>query len=95
MDLAAYMAMATQDQELSDEMLGHIRFRFLTVKETMDIRDRHKDCPGLRIVHAMLAKADPSLTWEAFLALPDPVCGRVSDLLTAKVLDFQRRPPSS
>ena len=95
-DLATFLSMASCDQAVDDEVLGAVRFRYLTVWETMDLSSKHEGQERvLRMVHAMLAKVDPSLSYEQFLSLPDPVAARYVDLLTELVGGFRKRPPSS
>ncbi len=58
---------------VTDDVLGEIRFGVLSFKEFADLKLNDIEDPNERVckvIHAMLAKADPLLTFEEVESLP-------------------------
>lgn len=91
---------ARQIQTLVDSELGVIRYGMLTWKEfkalnLQEIEDDEEK--AYRVLHAMLRKAEPDLTWEDFEALPFHVKALLTERLSTVFPRFlpQQQPTGS
>jgi hypothetical protein len=77
-----------------DEVLGTVRFGRLSLKEfksfesVVNVEER-----AYRILHAMLKKAYPKLTYEQIELMPFDKVARLSTLLSAEVTRFLPKQP--
>lgn len=84
---------------VEDPDLGTIRYGFLTWKEfkALSLQDIEDDEEKFyRVIHAMLRKAEPDLSWEEFEALPFHVKAILATRLSQvfpRFLAQQQTPP--
>jgi hypothetical protein len=92
-DPAEVVAEAAIIRELNDSILGKVRFGALTLKELRsiskfdDVNDR-----SYHMIHLMLQKAYPNLTFEQFEAMPFEKVARLSQLLNKHISGFLQKP---
>ena len=78
---------------LKDPDLGEIRYGLLSQAEFAELHldEVQSDAEKAeRVIHAMLRKADPSLTWEDFQALPFDVRGALTMVMSQLFTRFLR-----
>lgn len=76
---------------IEDEELGVIKFRVLTMREMLELtKIKDEEERALRMIHAMLAPAYPTLTVEKLKDLPAPTATRLMNLLLERA-GFQAR----
>jgi hypothetical protein len=87
---------ASEARYLQDEQLGVIEYGSLTLKEFKEITSKHpsKEEKAYHLVHKMLQKRDPSLTYEEVEGMPFEVVARLSKILGDQLSAFLPRQTS-
>ncbi len=87
---------ASEARYLQDEKLGIIEYGSLTLKEFTEITQKYpgREERAYHLVHRMLQKRNPDLTYEEVEAMPFEVVARLSKLLGDQLAAFLPRQTS-